>query len=84
MFLSVIQVTNLSASMSEAELRARAAAEHGLPLTQHMLSGTIPMYPSLLGKLHHSIPFHLVLLMFSGVELYEDTLYCTCIYLQAK
>ena len=57
-FLSVVQVTNLSASMSEAELRARAAAEHGLPLTQHMLSGTIPMYPSLLGKLQDTILFH--------------------------
>ena len=32
---------------SEAELRARAAAHYGMPLTAHMLHGTLPFYPSL-------------------------------------
>ena len=33
---------------NEAEIRARAAVQHGHPLTQHMLTGKLPMYPSLM------------------------------------
>ncbi|XP_074658965.1 histone deacetylase 9-like [Tubulanus polymorphus] len=39
--------SSVTSSASEAELRAMAAARFGLPLTGHMLSSSLPFYPSL-------------------------------------
>ena len=32
--------------LTEAELRARMAVHHGMPLTQHMMTGPLPYYPA--------------------------------------
>ena len=31
--------------LTETELRARMALHHGMPLTQHMMTGPLPYYP---------------------------------------
>ncbi len=48
MCLCAIVQTNNTGVLSEADVRTRAAAQQGLPLTHHMLpGGALPYFPSL-------------------------------------